>query len=173
MAVIDTQCIVGTTRYSPLLPVHASILNPVDPKDIVNKIYVDSKNTTPYTVWNGAFSFAGTGSALYGVAAAKNVRYTVLQLNAYFIVQIEAIPISLATATSSTMVSTTPIPTLIYPASPVTTTTILINNSAKILGQLEIDSAGYVHYSCPVDDPTHGTWTAGEFAGAFGTSIAF
>lgn len=178
-SITDTQFIIGSgDGNNVVFPDHYSTSTPVTDMEIATKDYVDSRNDPIVQKVAGFFNFADYGSAVIGVTSATHIRYVATRVNNYCLLEIESLSQVPATATSSTIPSSSPLPPLYVPSTYVTKPVTLYNHQTAITGELTIDPSGYLYFTCPVGHPTMSTWTynpndTSYTAGWLGASVAY
>jgi hypothetical protein len=173
-AILDTQVLYNNVIPAPnSLPDYSEITTVAsDPYEVVSKGYTDSKVNTNYANTSGFMVFSTRTGALANVMAASCVPYTLTRVGNYYNLQIEKLDPLLATLTASAIVSGYPIP-FGLPEQVITTPVMIYNNGAKLVGELSVDTLGYVRFRCPALDNVYWTWTAGRDAGWMGCTITW
>lgn len=174
-AILNTQVLYNDVLPPPnSLPDHSEIVTnqPSDLYEIVSKGYVDSKVNATYRTTSGFLVFSTRTGALANVTEASQVPYILTRTGEYCKLQIEGLLPVLATLSSDTIISGYPIP-FALPEEIVTVPVVLYNNGAKIIGELSVDTFGYVRFKCPTLNPSYWRWYIGTSAGWMGCSITW
>jgi len=170
--VLNTEFLTANQGNTLMVAAPFSVPTPTTAQSIANKQYVDYASYGTYRSVAGVLNFGVAGSA-FANSDGFPVMYQITGMGNHITLQIAPVPRTSAT-TTSIFAKGGVIPADYRPVQTVTVPCMIyVDVYGSTIGELSVDSAGYVYITCPLLNGQYPTFTSGILAGFPGLNITY